>query len=71
MARKPTTSITIRMDADLRRRMDVAASVGPYALSLTSIIERGVELALQELEVIRSNQGEGEGADYRAGTRAA
>lgn len=61
MARPPkkTTALTIRMDADLRRRLELATSAGPYALSLTSIIERGAELALQELEAIRSSQGPG------------
>lgn len=48
----PTKSatLTIRLTAELRAKLDALAMRGPYRLSVTSIVERGIELAVQELE---------------------
>lgn len=46
---KPT-AITIRLTEEQRDRLQRAANFGPYPISLTAIITRGIELAAQELE---------------------
>lgn len=48
-AQKPHT-ITIRLTEEQRDRLDALRSLGPYTISLTDIIVRGIELAAQELE---------------------
>lgn len=50
---KPST-ITVRLTADQRDRLDRAGSIGPYRVSLTEIITRGIELAAQELEAMEA-----------------
>lgn len=49
MAEKRST-ITVRLTQDQRDRLDRAAAIGPYRVTLTDIIARGIELAAQELE---------------------
>lgn len=46
---KPHT-ITIRLTDEQRARLDAASKFGPYSISLTDIIVRGIELAAKELE---------------------
>lgn len=46
---KPRT-ITIRLTDEQRDRLDGVRNLGPYSISLTDIIVRGIELAAQELE---------------------
>jgi ABC-type cobalamin transport system permease subunit len=53
---KPHT-ITVRLTQEQRERLDRAAILGPYALSLTDIIARGIELAAQELEQMAAKKG--------------
>lgn len=43
-------TITIRLTDEQRERLDSASRRGPYSISLTSIIVRGIELAAEELE---------------------
>lgn len=47
---RPT--ITIRLDPDLRKRMDAAREAATYPPSITSIVERGIILACDEIERI-------------------
>jgi hypothetical protein len=46
---KPKT-ITVRLTDEQHARLHAASAVGPYRVSLTEIIARGIELASQELE---------------------
>lgn len=46
---KPKT-ITVRLTDEQHARLHAASSIGPYRVSLTEIIARGIELASQELE---------------------
>lgn len=41
--------LSVRISADLKRRMSEACDAGPYRVPITSIVERGIELALKEL----------------------
>ncbi len=50
---KPST-ITVRLTSEQRERLDRAASFGPYSVSLTEIVARGIELAAQELEAMEA-----------------
>jgi hypothetical protein len=45
--------MSIRVSADLKRRMEAASEVGPYRVSITNLVERGIELALKELAEIK------------------
>ena len=49
MARK-TDTLTIRTSAELRAKIEQAQATLPYFPTITSVIERGIVLALQELE---------------------
>lgn len=57
---KPAKSSTlcIRVTDDLKNRLDTASASMPYRPTLTSIAERGFELALAELEQIASRLSE-------------
>lgn len=46
------STITIRVDPDLRKRMDAAREATPYQPSITAIVERGIVLACEEMERI-------------------
>ena len=50
---KPFT-ITVRLTEEQRKRLDNASTIGPYTVSLTDIIARGIELAALELEAIET-----------------
>ncbi|MBC6714726.1 hypothetical protein H9Q09_00820 [Aurantimonas sp. DM33-3] len=54
-----STSLTVRLSTEARARLDAASQVGPYAISLTSVIERGIELAARELEEMAMTAKEG------------
>lgn len=55
MSRAPkSATITVRLTPEQRDRLDRAASFGPYSVSLTDIIARGIELAAQELEAMEA-----------------
>lgn len=45
---RPT--ITIRLDPALRQRMDAAREAAPYRPSITTVVERGIVLACEEIE---------------------
>lgn len=48
---KPFT-ITVRLTDEQRQRLDDATAFGPYSISRTDIIARGIELASLELEAM-------------------
>lgn len=48
MTKRPT--LTIRLDDARRQRLDAAARALPYAVSITSIVERGIDLACDEID---------------------
>lgn len=48
-ARKPTT-LTVRLADNVRAELERAANGGPYPISLTAIVERGIVLAVAELD---------------------
>lgn len=59
MSRVPkTATITVRLTDEARQRLDRAASFGPYSISLSDIIARGIELAAQELEAMEAGRKE-------------
>lgn len=45
--------LSVRISQELKDRME-AARLGPYKVSITDIIERGIELALAEMHAISS-----------------
>jgi hypothetical protein len=47
--RKPST-LTIRLTDGTRAELERAAKAGPYPISLTAIVERGIVLAVAELD---------------------
>lgn len=51
--------LSVRIPAELKARMDRPA-IGPYRVSISDLVLRGVELALTELEGLK-------GADMRCG----
>lgn len=50
MSERKTETLTIRLSPDLRKRVDAAIEAMPYRPTVTAIVERGLELALIELE---------------------
>ncbi|QCO07346.1 hypothetical protein [Azospirillum argentinense] len=49
-----TTSLTIRIPVVLKDRLERATKAGPYEMTMTSIVLRGVDLALQELAAMEA-----------------
>jgi hypothetical protein len=47
---KKSTTITFRIDHGLKQRVEIAIGVMPYHPSLTAVIERGLELAIEEMQ---------------------
>lgn len=45
-----TETITLRVNSELRARMETVRQAMPYRPSLTTILERGIVLALEEIE---------------------
>lgn len=53
-----TESLTFRLTEERRARLTAAiASMEPYKPSLTSVVERGIDLAIIELETLRQHRG--------------
>lgn len=48
-ADKKSSTLTVRLSEETRAKIDALSQRGPYRISLTSIIERGIELAAEEL----------------------
>lgn len=45
-------TLTIRLPNELRDRVDETMSAFPYRITVTSLVERGLELAIAELAII-------------------
>lgn len=62
MADRKTETLTLRLDPGLRARVEDARAALPYSPTMTSIVERGLVLAIEEMERIRValNKGGGE-----------
>ena len=43
-------TLTIRITDETRERLDRLSKRGPYRISITSIVDRGIELAADEIE---------------------
>lgn len=43
-------TLTIRLNPELRAKLDLAISKMPYKPSITNVIERGLTLALDEMQ---------------------
>ena len=53
MSRIPrSVTLTVRMTKEIKSRLDDASKNMPFKISTTSIVERGIELALAELSMI-------------------
>lgn len=50
MAARKHTTLTVRLDHNVRTELERAANSGPYPISLTAIVERGIVLAVAELD---------------------
>lgn len=49
MEKKPKIAVSLKINAELAAKLKAATS-GLYAPTMTAIIERGIDLALRELE---------------------
>ncbi|MGO4337794.1 hypothetical protein AB4037_23035 [Labrys sp. KB_33_2] len=45
-------SLTVRLSEETQARLEALKQITPYSISMTSIVERGIELAAQELEAL-------------------
>lgn len=52
-----SSTITVRLTEDMRNKLDELSVRGPYRISITSIIDRGIELAAKELETLNAKGG--------------
>jgi predicted DNA-binding protein len=50
---KKHSTLTVRLTDETRKKLDELSQRGPYRISLTSIVERGIELAAAELEKLK------------------
>jgi predicted HicB family RNase H-like nuclease len=46
-------TLTVRLSDETRQKLDELSVRGPYRISITSIVERGIELAAKELEALK------------------
>lgn len=53
-AGKPNT-LTVRLADKVRAEMERVASSGPYPISLTAIVERGIVLAVAEIDEMHAH----------------
>ena len=53
MSKAPGKIVGVRIPVQLRARIDQAVRVGPYRLTVSNILVRGITLALEELEAMR------------------
>ena len=51
MSLQKKDSLTIRLSADAREKLIEAQNIGLYQLTATQVVERGIELALEELRM--------------------
>ncbi|MCD1645301.1 hypothetical protein [Aurantimonas coralicida] len=49
-----TAMLTVRLSENRKQALDEAATTGPYRISATSIVERGIDLAIAELNAMRN-----------------
>lgn len=52
MTKLRTDTLTIRLEPELRRRVEEVRLAMPYKPNLTTMIERGLQLVLAELELM-------------------
>lgn len=45
--------VSLRISAEIKAKLDAAVQWGPYRLSMTDIVERGIVLAIEELAVTK------------------
>ena len=45
-----TAPLSVRISAELRAELERASHAGPYKISITTILERGIVLAIRELD---------------------
>jgi len=50
MAAAKSETITVRLSPEVREKMETVRNAMPYKPTVTVIIERGIELALAEIE---------------------
>lgn len=50
---KKSATITVRLTDEMKVKLESLAQRGPYKISITSIIERGIELAAEELAKLK------------------
>lgn len=50
MSGRKTDTLTIRIEPALRARLDGALEALPYKPSVTAVVERGIKLAIEEME---------------------
>ena len=50
---KKSSTLTVRLSEETRAKLDALSQRGPYRISLTSIVERGIELAAEELAKLK------------------
>lgn len=59
---KKNETLTIRLDPEIRERLDAAIASMPYRVTVTSVVERGLNLAINEIEMMMNaasgNDGE-------------
>ncbi|ASR06904.1 hypothetical protein CHY08_07105 [Rhizobium leguminosarum bv. viciae] len=49
-------TLTIRLTPEMRRRLDEAKSILPYQITVTAIVERGINLAIDELNALAAKK---------------
>lgn len=52
-----SNAMTVRLSDEARARLEKLSQRGPYRISMTSIIERGIQLATEELERMSGEAG--------------
>lgn len=50
-------SLTVRLDHDLLNKMEESRQSPPYPTTATAIIERGINLAIDEIKRMTANGG--------------
>jgi hypothetical protein len=47
--------LSVRISAAAKANLEQAVEIGPYRLTITAVIERGLELALRELKELKEH----------------
>lgn len=55
MSERKAAVISVRVKPELKDRLEREARLGPYPVSITDVVERGIELALAELAKLRTD----------------